>query len=273
MTDQKERIRLTGEQETLLIPLYSKATESRRPKPIFVDPKAQEILERVDYDFAQLRIPRKTAITLCIRANKLDAHTREYLAEHPRGVVVHLGCGLDSRCLRVEHEHAEWYDLDLPPVIDLRRKFYEETPTYHLIPSSVTDLRWTDSVSARGRSVLVIAEGLLMYLSEADVRALILRLREVFPGCDLAGDVYSVLTARRAKGIASLKETGATIRWGIDDPRAIEAWAPGIRLKEEWYFTRAVEIDRLGAGYRFAFRLAGLFQAANRAHRILYFGL
>jgi O-methyltransferase involved in polyketide biosynthesis len=273
MTLPKEKILLSEEQETLLIPLYSKAVESQKPDPIFVDEKAQDILKQIEYDFARLKIPRKTAITLCIRASKLDAYTRAFLADHPQSVVIHLGCGLDSRCLRAKHENAEWYDLDFPPVIDLRRKFYEETPIYHLIPSSVTDLRWTDAISPQGRSVLVIAEGLLMYLKEADVKALFLKLKDAFPGCDLACDVYSVLTAQRAKGHPSLKKTGAVIQWGIDDARGIEQWASGIRLKEEWYFTQAEAIRKLGAGYRFAFRLAGLFKAANKAHRIVYFSL
>lgn len=273
VSNKRESVLLTEEQETLLIPLYAKATESQRPNPIFVDPKAQEILGRVEYDFARLKIPRKTSITLCIRANNLDAYTRQFLFEHPNGVVVHLGCGLDSRCLRVEHEGAEWYDLDLPPVIDLRRKFYAEAPGYHLLASSVTDLSWTDAVAARGRPVLVVAEGLLMYLPETEVKALFLKLREAFSSCELACDVYSEETARRAKNIQSLKQTGAVIRWGIDDARAIEGWAKGICLREEWYFTQAKEIDKLGLGYRLAFRLAGLFSMANKAHRILYLSL
>lgn len=269
----KEKIQLTKEQETLLIPLYSKAMESQRPQPIFVDEKAQAILQRAEYDFARLNIPRKTTITLCIRANKLDAYVRQFLADHPQSVILHLGCGLDSRCLRVPHEHTEWYDLDLPPVIELRRKFYEETPTYHLIASSVTDLNWTDAVAAQGRPVLVIAEGLLMYLKEADVKALFSKLKETFPGCELACDLYSGLTAQRAKDHPSLKQTGAVIQWGIDDVHNIEQWGLGIRLKEEWYFAQAAEINKLGIGYRLAFRLAGLFSVANKAHRIVYFCL
>jgi O-methyltransferase involved in polyketide biosynthesis len=78
MTNKKGKILLTGEQETLLIPLYSKAIESQRPTPIFVDQKAQAILEQVEYDFVKLKVPRKTVIMLCIRAKKIDAYTREF---------------------------------------------------------------------------------------------------------------------------------------------------------------------------------------------------
>ena len=273
MTSTKEKVLLRKEQETLLIPLYAKATGSQTPNPIFDDPKAQDILANIEYDFARLEIPRKTAVTLCIRARKLDTYVRDFLAEHPQSVVIHLGCGLDSRCLRVKHDTAEWYDLDLPPVIELRRKFYEETANYHLISSSVTDLEWMDAVSSQDRPTLVIAEGLLMYLTGTDVKALILKLQETFPQCDLACDVYSEFTARRAKDHPSLKKTGAVIQWGIDDARLIETWGSDIHLKDEWYFSQADEITQLNTAYRFAFWLAGHFDMANKAHRIVYFNL
>ena len=273
MTVHKEKILLTEEQETLLIPLYSKAMESQRPDPILVDEKAQEILEHVEYDFARLKIPRNTAVTLCIRAKKMDEYTREFLANHPPAVVLHLGCGLDSRYTRVNPVRVDWYDLDMPEVIEFRRKFYEGTDAYHVIPSSVTDLGWIDSISPRGRPVLVIAEGLFMYLKEAEVKALVLKLKEAFPGCDLVFDAYSVLTANSAKNHPSLKKTGAVIHWGIDDPTEIEHWAEGIRLKEEWYFSQAEDIEKLGSGFRVAFKIAGIFPAANKAHRILYYNL
>lgn len=273
MTNHKEKILLTEEQETLLVPLYSRAIESQQPKPIFVDGKAQEILKLVEYDFAKLKIPRKTTVTLSIRAKRIDSYTREFLASHPRSVVIHLGCGLDSRYTRVNTGEVEWYDLDMPEVIDLRRKFYEETGTYHMIPSSVTDLGWVDIISPRGRPVLVIAEGLLMYPKKDVVKGLILKLKEAFPGSGIVFDAYSVLTAKSAKKHPSIKKTGAVIHWGIDDATEIEQWAEGIRLKEEWYFTQTEDIEKLGLGYRLVFSIAGLFTAAKKAHRILYYSL
>ncbi|MFB0520565.1 MAG: class I SAM-dependent methyltransferase [Desulfatiglandales bacterium] len=273
MVSHKEKISLTEEQETLLVPLYCKAVEGQRAHPILVDEKSQEIIELIDYDFSQLKIPYGTRVTLCLRAKKLDAYAREFIAAHPGSLVLHLGCGLDSRYSRVKNKDVEWYDLDMPAVIDLRKKFFQETDTYHMIPSSVTDFNWMTAISPPARPVLVIAEGLLMYLREEEVKALILKLREVFPGCRLAFDAYSVLTARRVKAHPSIKKTGATVQWGIDDASAIEAWGAGIRLQEEWYFTQAEDISKLGPGIRLMFKLAGLFAAARRAHRVLYYTL
>jgi O-methyltransferase involved in polyketide biosynthesis len=267
--EPREKITLSKEQETLLIPLYAKAQDN----PILDDRKAREILNAVDYDFRELMVPEKTVVTLRIRAKQLDAYARQFLAAHPDAIVLHLGCGLDSRCERVDAPQALWFDLDLPEVIALRRRFYPETAGYRMIASSVTDLVWMEQVPAEGRPVFVIAEGLLMYLEPADVRALVVCLHERFPGCELVFDAFSELTARRIQAHPSLQKTGATIRWGIDDAHEIEGWAEGIRLKEEWFFSQSPDIGKLGWYYRLMFRLTASIRAAQTAQRLLYFSL
>ncbi len=268
--NEKTKITLTSEQETLLIPLYTKAQPGN---PLFFDPKAKEILNQVDYDFTRLRVPYKTVILVCQRVKKLDAVTHNFLAEHPSGVVLHLGCGLDSRFWRVDNGKVEWYDLDMPPVAELRQQFYPASERYHLIASSITDLEWMSKVKVDNQPALVIAEGLLMYLGEAEVRRLLLQLRETFPGCRLVADVFSRMAARSATGHPSLKQTGATIGWGVDDPQEIETWSEGIKLLEEWFFTQDPDLDHLSPGYRLVYKLAGLFKMVQRAHRIVYYQL
>jgi len=270
MPSEKAKISLTPEQETLLIPLFAKAQPEN---PLFYDPAAGEILGRVDYDFSRLKVPYKTVVLVCQRAKKLDAIARAFLQENPGGVVLHLGCGLDNRFGRVDNGAVSWYDLDMPPVIALRQQFYSPAERYHTIASSVSDLAWVDQVAAANRPVLAIAEGLLMYLSEVDVRRLLLRLHEAFPGCRLAADVFSRMTARAASRHPSLKQTGATIGWGIDDAHEVESWAPGTRLLEEWYFTQDPDLGKLSAGYRLAYKLAGAFRMVQKAHRLVYYQL
>lgn len=265
----KEKPFLMGEQETLLIPLYCKAKKN----PILIDPKAQEILQQVDYKFSSLDVPAKTCAALLLRAKKIDEYARDYLAQHPDSLVLHLGCGLDARYERLQPKSAQWIDLDLPDVIALRRKFYDETDRVRMIASSVTDLAWLDEVKGNGRSTLIIAEGLLMYLRGADVKALTLALHDGFPGSSFIFDAYSKMTADRVENHPSLKKTGATIQWGINNPHHIETWAEGIQFKEEWAFSDAPEVDYLPFGMRLGFKAAGMFQFAKQAHRILYYTL
>jgi O-methyltransferase involved in polyketide biosynthesis len=268
--DATTRVKLSPEQETLLITLFAKAQPDN---PILFDPNARRVLERIDYDFASLRVPQKTVVLVSQRAKKIDAVARAFMAEYPSAVVVHIGCGLDARFERVDDGSVEWYDLDMGPVIELRSRFFPDRPRYHAIASDAADLSWLDRIHADGRPVLVIAEGLLMYLSEGDVRALILRLREVFPGCRLVGDVFSRLAARAASRHPSLKRTGAHIGFGIDDAREVESWAPGVRLLEEWYFTNDPELATLGPTYRLVYGLVRHFKVARLAQRIVYYQL
>lgn len=264
-----EKITLTKEQETLLIPLYSKA----QPHLPLDDAKAREIIAAVDYDFSNLNVPQKTTVTLHIRARQLDEFTSAFIAAHPNALILHLGCGLDSRCLRVRRGETLWIDLDLPDVIDLRRKFYNETSTYRMIASSVTDLAWIDQVQAGGRPVFIVAEGLFMYLPEDALRALILRLQQQFPGARLVFDAFSKETARRVGAHPSLRKTGAAVQWGIDDPHEMEQWSPGIRCEQEWFFSQFEGMDRLPWFYRFVFRLTRSLSAVQRAQRLLVFTL
>lgn len=265
-----EKVKLEKEKETLLIPLYSKAMESKKARPIIVDAKARDIIEKIEYDFTQLKIPMKTQITLCIRARELDNYVREFVKKHPDGTVVHLGCGLDSRVDRVGSQTITWYDLDFPEVIQLRKKFYQETDRYRLIPSSVTDFSWMEQMGDRGGRFFFVAEGLFMYLGEHDVKNLLLKLQARFPGCQLVFDVFSSLTARNINKHPSIRKTGAEIHWGLDDARELENWHDGIVLVREKYFTESEEVEKLPLGYRLGFKLAGLFSVARKAHRILF---
>jgi O-methyltransferase involved in polyketide biosynthesis len=270
MPGPKEKITLTAEQETLMITLYCKTLAA--PKGVFADDEAWKLLEKIDYDFSRLKVKPGTRLTIFIRTKRLDDYVREFLSRAPDGIVLHLGCGLDTRFSRVDNGRVRWFDLDLPDVIDLRGKLFTESPRYRMIASSVADFGWLEKIP-RNRPVFIAAEGLLMYLSEEKVKELLLRLREAFPGSEIAFDAFSTLTARNIHRADVLKTTGASIHWGIDDPKQIETWAPGIRLVEEWSFFQSEDIDKLGWGNRMMFRLAGRFPAAAKAHRILYYSL
>ncbi|MCK9580902.1 MAG: class I SAM-dependent methyltransferase [Methanoregula sp.] len=267
------KIRFDKEKETLLVPLICKARESVKENAIISDQNAVRMVESIDYDFTSLKVPKQTHVTICIRAKKIDQYTEEFQKSSPDGTVLSLGCGLDSRFFRVDNGRTRWYDLDYPDVIELKRSFHSESDRYHLLPSSVTNLEWTDIPAKNPGPFLIIAEGLFMYLPDKDVRSVVLKLQAVFPGSLLIFDAFS---EKAVKGMAkhpSIGKTGAGVCWGTDDAGEIERWNEGISLVEEWYFTQSDEIRKLDLSYRLFFRIAGLFSAARKAHRILAFRL
>lgn len=260
------KLSLKEEMETLLIPLYGRAQMSR--KGLFQDLDAESAISQIDYDFSKLNIQEKTQVMLSIRGAQIDAFTEKYLSEHPDRTVIYLGCGLDARANRLSVSARRWYDLDFPQVIDIKRQLYPETAAYRYIPSSVTDWDWMDRVECDHRPVLIIAEGLMMYLSEQDVKSLFLKLRDKFENATFIFDAYSNFTAKQARNHPSLKKTGAAIQWGVDSFSAMEAFGSGISYVRTIYLTDNSSISGLPAGYRNMFKLAGRFKAAKEAHRI-----
>lgn len=269
----KEKIKLDKEKETLLIPLYCKALETRKEVPIIEDEKSVKIVEGIEYNYKELEIPRQTYITICMRARQFDNYVKRYLKEEQASIVIHLGCGLDNRFGRVDNKRVEWYDLDFPDIIELREKFYKETDRYHMIPSSVTDLNWLNSIKAGDKPVIILAEGLFMYLKEEEIKSLLKALKNKFSMCIIVFDVYSKITARGIKNHPSIKKTGAVINWGIDNAEDIESWGDNIHFIEEWYFAKSREVKKLDLSYRILFKFMGSLPVAKKAHRILVFKL
>ncbi|MFI6317884.1 class I SAM-dependent methyltransferase [Nonomuraea sp. NPDC050556] len=218
---------------TLFGTLYLRAWESRSERSILRDHYAAEAVEKLDYDFAAVhrRVrPSSNQYLVALRATRFDEWARAFLEGHPAATVLHLGCGLDSRALRLEPPPGvRWYDVDMPEVIALRAQLYPASGDYHLIGTSVTDQDWLDQIPA-DRPVLVVAEGLLPYLPEAEVMALLRRLTERFPSGEMIFDVSAPWLARLIK----------VFRWGVRDGRVFEQWNPRLTCVDQVSF---------GAGY------------------------
>ncbi len=210
---------------TLLGTLYLRAWESRLSHPILGDRYAAEAVERIDYDFASLRRrvrPDHDLVVVGLRARQLDDWARAFLADHPDATVLHLGCGLDSRMLRLDPEGVlRWFDLDQPHVIDLRQRLYPEHGNYRMIRASVTERGWLAEIPT-DRPVLIIAEGLLPYLTPDEVRDLLRRLTDHFATGELIFDGVAPWVARIVK----------PFRWSAGDGREIERWNRRLRLAD-----------------------------------------
>ncbi|WP_197513675.1 class I SAM-dependent methyltransferase [Mycobacterium sp. E2462] len=213
---------------TNLVTLYLRAYESRSRKPILGDTAAAAAVDRIDYDFARIRrttLPVSNQYLVALRARQLDDWSAAFLGRHHDAVVLHLGCGLDSRAFRLDVPASVlWFDVDQPGVVALRRRLYDDTDSYRMIGSSVTDRAWLDAVPT-GRPTLVVAEGLLMYLAEDQVRRLLCRLADRFGGGEMLFDTLSPWAPRLSRLF-----TRGIVKWGLADARAIEAWDPRLRL-------------------------------------------
>ncbi|MDQ3763251.1 MAG: class I SAM-dependent methyltransferase [Actinomycetota bacterium] len=240
----RKKIIFTGTQETALITLYGKAMESRSPDSILRDGEADSAMQRIDYDFSKTKLSRRDQISTAVRAKAFDQWVEHYLDAHPDCTVLHLGCGLDTRVQRVDPPPSvRWYDIDLPDVIDLRRRLYPEREGYHTIAPSVTDPHLLDGIPG-DKPVLVVAEGLTPYLRAADGVAMVRRVTEHFPSGELLFDGYSRLGAWMLQRFGPVKATGARVKWSIGDPHELMKAVPGLVFDSEWWFGKGPEIQQ-----------------------------
>jgi O-methyltransferase involved in polyketide biosynthesis len=236
------KIRLAKEHETYLATLYGKALDARAEHPILGDRFAADAVARIDLDFRSLKLPRGGEITLPMRALHFDRWTRAFLAENPRSTVLHLGCGLDARALRIDPGPGVlWLDVDRPDVIELRRQLFPERPGYQLIGTSVTDLGWLEPVP-KDRPALVVAEGLVHYMPAGDLHALFRRIVGRCPAGQIAFDAYAKIMLRGVSRMATVRGAKVTLAGAVDDPKALEREIPGLRLVEDVPFLTMPEL-------------------------------
>jgi methyltransferase (TIGR00027 family) len=243
-------------ESTNLLTLYSRAIESRSDDPILSDPYAERIVDLIDQRIADSKEPLlrmlyrkevdpRLVVHSALRARKYDQYAQEYLARRPCGVVINLGCGMDTRFQRIDDGELRLFDLDLPEVIGLKRRILVESEHYCMIATSVFDYRWMDQVAAaQGGSLLFLAEGLFMYLDPGKVKALVLEIQARFPGSELVCELANRSWIEGWRGKMGAKKmqrqlkigAGARFTFGVDSPDELESWNPGIEFLEQWSY-------------------------------------
>jgi len=242
---------LSGVAETLLITLYIRAVESQRPDALIKDERAEALVRQLDQESLQKTLALTddfSRVAVILKSREFDRFAQDFLARHPDAVVVHIGCGLDTRFERVcseqpDNGRVEWYDLDLPDVIEFRQKLVGgEGARHHFLACSVLDSAWLDTVSAhRQRPFLFLAEGVFMYFEEAQVKSLVLMLRDRFPGAELVFDAFSPFMRWAHNFKVTRTRIGARLHWALKHAQDLERWsdpstslrAGGIRLLDE----------------------------------------
>jgi O-methyltransferase involved in polyketide biosynthesis len=235
---KKVPIKLRSVQETLLLPLWGRAVETRKRKPLLVDTTAMEIIDTIDYDFTTIatNISLITQLAWIARSLHVDRVVREFLERHPRGTIVNIGCGLDTTYERVDNGSLLWYDLDLPDVIALRRQFVTDGERRRHIASSFLDDAWFAEVKVED-SILFIAAGVFYYFEENQMKHFLSRLAGLFPGGEVFFDAASPLGMRTANKVviqAGGMDQNSFLKWGIQSAYDIQSWDSRIRVVEEF---------------------------------------
>lgn len=213
--------------ETLFIPLVARATETARNHPILSDEKSAEILKTLNLEDKITDGGQISTLGILARTKIIDDEVNRILSRNANATIINLGVGLDTRITRMDNGHAKWYDLDLPNVIRFRSQFFSESERVRFISKSVLDATWTEQIHLSANStVIIIAEGLLMYFTEAEVSQILALLSMRYPGAHMFFDVVHSYFID--------KKISSTFLWGMDQAKDIEKLGPDVKLIHSW---------------------------------------
>ncbi len=233
-----ERISLSGVPETMLQTVYARAKESKG-RGVIHDRKAEEIIEKIDYDFSLADKDSAMHSGVIARTIVLDRLTDAWLARNSGAVAVNIACGLDTRCYRMKG-YSHWYNLDLPQTISVREKLLPEEGTISQIAMSAME-DWGGEIKEHDTPALVIIEGLTMYLTEADVKQIFEIVAKRFEKATVFAEVMNPAVVKRFKE-KSIEASHAKFAWGIKDGKALAELLPDFKFVEEHSLTEGMEV-------------------------------
>ncbi|GAB3833019.1 class I SAM-dependent methyltransferase [Kribbella italica] len=248
------KIQLGAVQETLLIPLYGRAVETHKKRPLMRDPKAVEMVASIDYDFTKYDGGRSLGGSV-LRGLIFDSWVTDFLRANPYGTVVEIGAGLNTRFERLDNGTCHWFELDLPDSMELRQRFFRPSDRRGMLAGSITDPAWIEAVRARPAPYFFVAEAVLFYLPRDDAQYAVALVHDHFPGSRLAFDTAGDAMVDSQAQHDALKHTRAEFAWACDDAIELEPW--GLRLVDSRPLARPQPsvAARLPPAYRLLLRL------------------
>jgi O-methyltransferase involved in polyketide biosynthesis len=257
-------------EESLWLTLCARALDNRSPHPILGDATADEVVRTLDYDYGKLNIDTNLRLVVPLRAKKLDQVASEFLARHPDAIGLDLGAGLDTRFERLAPPASvDWYDVDLPAVATARERLVPEHPNAYVIGTDVRDPGWLDAVPS-DRPAIIVADGLMGFLSQDELVTLWNRLVSHFPGGEIVFNSYTRFAIWIAQHARSSKSVANLVKFpGMDDPREPEGWNPNLQLVREILLSREPEVDQFPPFWRRYHRLAAHSTAWSRMGTIV----
>lgn len=211
---------MNGVNKTLYIPLYGKACVSRKGL-ILQDQKAEEIWDAEGFPLKGKAKSKWLSYNMGMRSAVFDRWLEEAMAQLPDAVILHAGCGLDSRIERVGDRGHQWYDVDFPEVIGERKRYFSGTENYHMVASDIRNMDWLSQVDPRGGAIIVM-EGVSMYLPMPELLEVLKQWKNYFGEVRILMDTYTVFAAKATKYKNPINEVGVTQVYGFDDPRVLE---------------------------------------------------
>lgn len=170
--------------DTALWVAVYRARESERKDALFYDPYARQLAgERGAEIERQIGMP---GWPIVVRTQVLDEEILKAVEQDGFDTVLNLAAGLDTRPYRLALPATlRWVEVDLPGMIEYKREALKDAKCFCRLERHALDLADGEArralfakVGAAAQKVLVITEGLLIYLDAEQVKSLATDLKQ-----------------------------------------------------------------------------------------------
>ena len=120
----------------------------------------------------------------------------------------------------------------VPETMKIRKQFLTETGPVHQIAKSAMDDSYVDDIDYHGENVLVIIEGLTMYLCEKDIRKMFTIIGKSFQKVTVMVETMSPFFVKHMKE-KSIEGSNAKFTWGVKNGMEMQRVVPGFSVRQE----------------------------------------
>ena len=261
--EKKIKIEKGSVQETLIVPLYGRKMCTEKFPELYKDIYAKEICESIDYDFGAQIEKENTfaykygAVVAAMRQLDMSWEIKEYLKKYPKAAVVNIGCGLDQTGRTCDNGTCRLYNVDFPDIIKIREDFFDTLEREKNIPADINDHSWLEKIDGK-EGVIFFASGVFHYFKTEEVRSLVLKMSERFPGGCLVFDTVGK-TGRNLmmKKILKNMDMGSVKGYFYVNnvKKQLEGWSDKIKITHRGYMLGYH--DMKGPGLKASYRLLG----------------
>ena len=205
---------LEGVEKTMLLTLFAKAQYSQAKNHKFYDEKAIEVISKIDYDFTTSDKDLQMKYGVISRTIVLDEMVLDFIEKNSQATIINIASGMDTRFNRLDNGLIKWYNIDLENSAKFRLQYISDNDRVTTPAYSAMDSRWSEEIKIDSDNILIIIEGLTMYLQENDVSKILKIISDNFKHCTVFVEIMPPCSVENVKEI-SVEETNSQFTWGV----------------------------------------------------------
>lgn len=258
-------------EDTLFVPMLGRIYAGEHCKRILYDRKALELKSKMPKDLVENDTQTQyTYLASASRSANLDRYIADFMKRKPNGIIVQLGCGLETAYYRNDNGHMQWYAVDLPHVIAYRRSLLPEGEREKYVEGDAFSSEWIEQIRGEypDAPIFVAASGLFYYFQEEKVLGLI-RMLQHYGNIELLFDAVSKsgMTMMKKKHMKTVGHEDAQMFFYVDSSEKLAEKIGGhLEVLSEESFYRQIPKSGLRLSTKLSMVVSDWFSMVKMIH-------